>query len=134
MENRNKRRSLAGLLLLPLIVLFLQGCYYDNEEYLYVDTANCNTDDVSYSADISPVISSSCIGCHGGVNPSGNISLENYQQVKAAADIAPGNYGSLYGAVSHASGNSPMPKNSNMLSACTIAKIKAWIDQGAQEN
>ena len=133
MEHHNKI-SAAGLLLFALFMISLQGCYYDNEEYLYVDSANCNTTDMSYSADVWPVINASCTGCHGGANPSGNISLENYDQIAASAAISPGNYGSLYGAISHASGNSPMPKNSNMLPACTIARIKAWIDQGIQDN
>ena len=104
------------------------------EEYLYPATANCVTDNMSYANDVWPVISSSCTGCHSGVSPAGGIALENYTDVSGAAAIQPGNYGSLYGAISHASGNSPMPKNGNKLSDCTIAKIKAWIDQGMLEN
>lgn len=133
MENRNKR-PIWGLLAIFLMLTGLQSCYYDNEEYLYPASASCDTDNMSFASDVWPVISSSCVGCHGGNNPSGNIALENYNQVAAAAAIQPGNYGSLYGAISHASGNSPMPKNSNKLSDCTVSKIKAWIDQGALDN
>ncbi|RLD79793.1 MAG: hypothetical protein DRJ15_08605 [Bacteroidetes bacterium] len=134
MEPLNKIRLLISLLVLPLLIVSLSGCYYDNEEYLYPATANCVIDNMSYANDVWPVISSSCTGCHSGVSPAGGIALENYTDVSGAAAIQPGNYGSLYGAISHASGNSPMPKNGNKLSDCTIAKIKAWIDQGMLEN
>lgn len=112
----------------------ISGCYYDNEETLYPATAECNTDNMSFAGDVWPVINASCTGCHSGSSPSGNISLENYSGVAAAAAIDAGNYGSLYGVISHASGNSPMPKGGSKLSDCTIAQIKAWIDQGALDN
>ena len=133
MEHLNKKFFLISILVLPLLTLFLQGCYYDNEEYLY-NLTTCDTDNMSYANDVWPVISASCTGCHGGASPEGGISLENYYDVAAAAAIVPGNYGSLYGAISHASGNSPMPKNSDKLPDCTISKIRAWIDQGTLEN
>jgi hypothetical protein len=134
MEHLNKKKIIMKALLLAVLILSIQGCYYDNEEYLYPGTSNCNTEDMSYANDVWPVINSSCVGCHGGASPAGDIPLENYNDVAAAAAISPGNYGSLYGAISHASGNSPMPKNSDKLSDCTISKIKAWIDQGALDN
>jgi cytochrome c553 len=89
---------------------------------------------MSFTGDVWPVINASCTGCHSGSSPSGNVSLENYSAIAAAAAIGAGNYGSLYGTISHASGNSPMPKGGSKLSDCTIAKIKAWIDQGALDN
>ncbi len=133
MEHLNKRFNLISLLILPVLILFFQGCYYDNEEYLYNVTA-CDTENMSYANDVWPVISASCNGCHSGASPEGGISLENYIDVAASSAIGPGNYGSLYGVISHASGNSPMPKNSDKLPACTISKIMAWIDQGALDN
>ena len=132
MEHRNKKyktRIIAGL----VIILFLAGCYYDNEEYLYPQSAICETENMSYTNDIKPILDASCIGCHGGASPAGGIPLENYDDVAAAATIPPGSYGSLEGAVSHASGNSPMPKSADKLPDCTIDKIIAWIDQGALE-
>ena len=134
MEHRNKIRILAGFLVIPFLVLTISGCYYDNEEYLYPTSAECVTDNMSYSTDVWPVVSSTCTGCHGGASLAGGIPLEDYTDVSAAGAIGAGNYGSLYGAISHASGNSPMPKNGDKLSDCTIAKIKAWIDQGSQDN
>ena len=123
MEHLNNKSFLISILLIPLLILFLQGCYYDNEEYLY-NLTTCDTENMSYANDVWPVISASCTGCHSGASPEGGISLENYDDIAAAA-IDPGNYGSLYGAISHASGNSPMPKNSDKLPECTISKIAA---------
>ncbi len=134
MEHLNKVRTLHSMLIILFMMALITGCYYDNEEYLYPATADCNTDNMSYANDVWPVISSSCTGCHGGANPSGGIKLENYSDVSASGAIQAGNYGSLYGTISHASGNSPMPKNSDKLSDCTISKIKAWIDQGMLDN
>jgi hypothetical protein len=131
MEYLNKIRTALSLVLLAFMIT---GCYYDNEEYLYPESATCETDNMSFASDVWPVINSSCVGCHGGAAPAGNIALENYNDVAAAAAIQPGSYGSLYGAVSHASGNSPMPKSADKLPDCTIDQIKAWIDQGALDN
>lgn len=116
------------------MLIGFSGCYNDNEEELYPASANCETDNMSYANDVWPVINASCAGCHGGAAPAGDIPLENYNDVAASAAIGEGNYGSLYGSINHSSGNSPMPKGSDKLSDCTVAKIKAWIDQGAQDN
>lgn len=134
MEHLNRIRSILAGSVIFLMIITITGCYYDNEEYLYPQSAVCETDNMSFANDIWPVINASCKGCHGGGSPAGNIPLENYTDVAASAAISEGNYGSLYGAVSHASGNSPMPKNADKLSDCTIDQIKAWIDQGALDN
>ncbi len=134
MEHLNNNKLLIILMVFAMISITLSSCYYDNEEELYPSTANCVTENMSYANDVWPVINASCTGCHGGANPSGGIKLENYTDVAAAAAIGAGSYGSLYGTISHASGNSPMPKNGNKLPDCTISQIKAWIDQGAKDN
>lgn len=134
MEHRNNKYFLSLSVLILIMFATLQSCYYDNEEYLYPDLTDCATDNMSFASDVWPVINASCTGCHSGGSPEGGILLTNYTEVKAQALIGAGNYGSLYGVISHASGNSPMPKNSDRLPACTIVKIKAWIDQGAQDN
>jgi hypothetical protein len=131
MEHLNKIKLILSLLLAAVMI---SGCYYDNEEYLYPQSAICETENMSYTNDIKPLLDASCVGCHSGASPSGNISLDTYDAVATAAAIDPGSYGSLYGAVSHASGNSPMPKSADKLPDCTIDQIKAWIDQGALDN
>ena len=115
--------------ILALLVLIAStGCYYDNEEELY----NCSVDaaNMKYSSTINNLLTSyGCIGCHGTLAPSGNISLNTHAGVKAVADN-----GKLYGAISHAQGYQPMPQGSGKMNACDIKKIKAWIDAGAPNN
>jgi len=122
------------LLIISLLAI-LSGCYYDNEEELYPDQGNdCDTTNVTYSGTVYPVISSNCTSCHSGSTPQGNVLLEDYISISAAAAIPAGQYGSLYGAISHDPGNSPMPKNGTQLSDCKIRQIKVWIDAGRPDN
>jgi hypothetical protein len=89
----------------------------------------CDTVEVNYSAEISPIINTYCKGCHSGGNPSGNISLENYDQIHAVALS-----GKLYGSVSFSNGYVAMPYQGNMLPDCYVAMIKKWVDNGAPNN
>jgi len=134
MEHHNRLRKLKVILGLLVSATAISGCYYDDEETLYPASAECTTENMSFAGDVWPVINASCTGCHSGSSPSGNVSLENYSDVATAAAIGAGNYGSLYGTISHASGNSPMPKGGSKLSDCTVSQVKAWIDQGAPDN
>jgi hypothetical protein len=121
--------------LLFLFVVVLGGCYWDNEEVLYPDgTSNCDTTNVTYSGTIFPIINDNCISCHSGAAPTGGLLLEDYATISNQAQIPAGQAGSLYGAISHADGNSPMPQNENPLSDCDILKVKKWIDAGTPNN
>ncbi len=95
----------------------------------------CDSTNVTFSGTIWPgIINNYCLGCHSGANAGGGVHLENYSQVAAAANIPVGQPGSLWGAVSHANGNSPMPKNSNQLSDCKLTQISKWIANGTPNN
>ncbi len=89
-------------------------------------SAACNPDEFKFSANIYPLISTNCKGCHSGNQPTGGIRLEDYPTIKTAADN-----GSLYGSVAHLSGYSQMPKDGIMLSDCNINQILNWINNGA---
>lgn len=111
-----------------IILVSLNSCYYDKSDLLYPDTA-CDTTAVKYSTSVLPVLSSTCISCHGGSTPSAGISLDTYNGVKQQVDN-----GRLWGAVSHNPNYSPMPKNSTQLSTCNLNKIRIWIAAGAPNN
>ena len=116
------------LIVITLIVISSTGCYYNNEVDLY--GSNCDTTTVTYSTTIRGILNGyGCLGCHSGSSPSGSINLETHTSVKATADI-----GKLFGAISHASGFSPMPQGAPKMSQCDINKIKAWIDRGSPNN
>jgi mono/diheme cytochrome c family protein len=111
-----------------VLVLSVSSCYYDKEEVLYPDSI-CDTADVRYSTTVQPVLNSNCVSCHGGSTPSAGIKLDTYDGVSIQAAN-----GRLWGAVSHSNNFSPMPKNANKLSDCSLAKIKKWLDAGHPNN
>jgi hypothetical protein len=111
-----------------LVVALSSGCYYDNEEYLYPTAGLCDTANTTFST-VNTILQNNCVGCHSTGNAGGGYDLSNYTGVKVSADD-----GSLYATITWASGHSPMPKNGSKLDACSINKVKAWIDRGALNN
>jgi len=119
-------------LLAALLILGYSSCYYDKEELLYgVTDAPCTdtSSTVSYTQKLLPLFQQYCYGCHSGSFPSGGIVMGTY-----TADRAIGLNGKLYGAVSHASGYSPMPKGMSKMTSCQVAAIKTWVDSGMPNN
>jgi uncharacterized membrane protein len=117
-------------LLIPVLVVLVSGCYYDDETTLYPGSANCDSAVVStFSADVLPLLNSRCNSCHAGTSPSGGIKLNTYTEVTKYV-----NDQSLIGTIKHASGFSPMPKNASKMSDCQIQVIQSWIDAGALNN
>lgn len=113
-----------------LIAVIFNGCYYDVAEELYpLNNAPCDTSNVTYAESVLPILQGSCTSCHSGSSPSGNVSLDGYNNVKTYADN-----GKLMGAISHASGYAPMPQGGNKLSSCQISTIRKWINDGTLNN
>ena len=100
----------------------------------YCDQEDCDSVNVFFAETVFPIIQNNCYGCHSGSDPNGGISLTNYNQIKAAGSISPGNPGSLLGTITHAPGNVPMPENGSPLSDCNIAQIRKWINDGMPDN
>lgn len=90
---------------------------------------NCDTTLFTYSGAVLPTLQSSCIGCHSGTAPSGNIDLSTYANVRTVALS-----GQLIGVISHSPGFPQMPKGGNKLPECKITQIRKWIDAGAANN
>jgi hypothetical protein len=115
---------------LSFMMMTLAGCYYDVEEELYpAGTLACDTTNVTYATSIEPILQNNCYSCHTGSAPSGNINLLGYSNVKMYADN-----GSLLGAITHASGFTPMPFGGNKLDDCKIMMIQTWINKGTLDN
>lgn len=91
----------------------------------------CDTADMKYQANVVPILTTYCYGCHGTNTNSGSmgIVLEGYDNLKAKADN-----GALLGVINHASGFPAMPKDGSKLSACNIDKITSWVNNGAKNN
>jgi uncharacterized membrane protein len=89
----------------------------------------CNTTNVSFAADINPLLMTTCLSCHSGTNPSGGVSLNGYNDISQVALN-----GRLYGAVSWQAGFVRMPFGGQQLNDCFIDKLNAWINDGAKDN
>ena len=79
------------------------------------------------TADVNVILSANCginNSCHGASNTSG-YNLSNYAGVKSV-----GQTGQLYGAIAQTQAYIAMPQGGGKLSACNIAKVKRWIDNG----
>jgi len=117
------------LLITGIVLVWLtSSCYNDNYQTLY-PSGGCDTTNVTFTADVWPLISANCTGCHSGGAPSGNISLTNYSDVVAAL-----NGGRFLGSINHDPGYSAMPKGGSKLSDCSILKIENWANQGMPNN
>ena len=109
----------------------LNSCYYDNEEELY-SSELCQTENMSYSTDIVPILERNCQLCHSeataGILGAG-FNLEGHSNL-----ILHVNSGALIGSVRHSAGWSPMPKGGGKIPDCDIAKIESWINAGSPNN
>ena len=125
-------KFIPSLLFFVLSIFVISSCYYDDEQtlYQYVGT-DCNTDNVSFSTDIMPIISASCAtaGCHDSKTAASNTILETYDEIKGSVDSK-----RFLGSIVHDNKYKPMPLGGQFLPQCDIDKIKAWIDAGALDN
>lgn len=109
------------------------SCSKSNEvtqsENTGANTANCDTVNMGYAANVQPILQANCYSCHGNGNASGGVTLNEYAGVKQQADK-----GNLVSVITHAGGYPPMPQGEAKLSDCDINKIKAWIGRGTLNN
>ena len=89
----------------------------------------CDTVNMTYTANVLPIIKNNCYSCHGDGNTSGGVSLGDYASLKTRATN-----GDLIGTITHASGYPAMPEGGAKLSDCDINKIQDWINRGALNN
>ncbi len=111
------------------LIVFTFGCSYENKEELFPAAAECETEDISFSAFIKPLSERSCAkaGCHVGSFPSANLDLSDYEGLKQIADD-----GQFVGRITETSG-SLMPQD-GALPQCEILKITSWVQAGAPNN
>lgn len=93
------------------------------------NAGGCETDNVSFSGFVKPLLENKCQGCHSGAAPSGGVDLTTHTNIQVYA-----NNGKLVGTVDHQAGFEPMPQGGAKIDDCSIDKIKSWIDAGALDN
>lgn len=121
--------KIKGFILVSLMLYCFQSCYYDNREDLYPTLGSCEPAEVSYLADIIPIMEAECYVCHNNNLQEGNVNLEGFSNIKLYV-----NNGSLYGSIVHDPAYSVMPPGGQKINACSIEKIRTWIEAGAPEN
>ncbi len=121
-----KNLQCAFLIMFLGSIFAISGCYYDNKAEMYGNTV-CDTANPTYTATIQPMINQNCIGCHGSNNPSGGVSLINYDQVKAVATK-----GSLEWTMNQSGGYVLMPPGGK-LATCKLNQVAKWIRNGAPQ-
>ena len=117
--------------LLPILSfslsLFLGSCSSDSDANPIEQTPTPDPmAKVTYNKDIKTLINNSCAtsACHDATNPTGNLSLTNYTQVKAATES-----GKLLTRVN----NNTMPPSSP-LSTNNKQLLEKWKTDGYLEN
>jgi uncharacterized membrane protein len=104
-----------------LIMVSVQGCYYDNAEDLYPVTIDTTDTTPTFKDDIQPLITTSCAssGCHaaGASNPV----LETYGQIKSQ----------ITRIEARAIVEKTMPQSDPKPTEKELADLKTWIDSGA---
>ncbi|RXK50660.1 c-type cytochrome domain-containing protein [Aquirufa rosea] len=85
-------------------------------------TSTCDTMTITFDKSVWPILQYNCTSCHSGAIISGGVDLSTYDKV-----ISYVKNGKLYGAITHATGYSPMPSSTTRLSNCDINIIKKWI-------
>lgn len=113
-----------------LTATFLPSCYYDNGTDLYPNP--CDTAAVSFSLNVEPIINVNCYVCHSTSSASSagaGIVLEGYSNL---ADHA--SSGLLMAVLDWDGTAADMPKSGEQLSLCNRDLIRAWINQGQQDN
>jgi Planctomycete cytochrome C len=89
----------------------------------------CDTNNVTYSGSIAPLMATKCTGCHSGASPQGGLNLTAWSVANTVAMD-----GRLNGAVQHQAGFTAMPLNGAILPQCEIDMISIWVQAGAPNN
>lgn len=123
-----KRLGIAAAI---IVVGIAASCSKENEETLKAQQGPvvCDTTGMQYSTDVLPILQTNCYRCHGNGIVTGGVTLDGYANLHARVVN-----GDLVGAITHAAGYTPMPFDGGKLSDCDIAKIRAWINEGAPDN
>jgi Planctomycete cytochrome C len=95
------------------------------------------TDSVYFAADVLPVLTANCVGCHGGTN---GLFVDTYETLMGSAlhgpVVIPGNGegSTLIKKLRGTTFGVRMPQGGPYLPDSVTNKISRWIQQGAKKN
>ncbi len=91
--------------------------------------APCDSTASSFATDIFPLLQNYCVGCHNPARSDGGIDISTHSNIMPYVEN-----GSLIGSMKHDPFYAIMPPSGSILSACRIAQVQKWIDEGALDN
>jgi mono/diheme cytochrome c family protein len=91
-----------------------------------------DTKQVTYVKDVEPILSASCVGCHGSNKKKAGVDVSSYTNVMKIVKTEKPDDSRLYKCVAGVKGVKKMPPK-NPLESDQIATIKTWISTGAKE-
>src|ERR1700730_1238620 len=96
-------------------------------------TEPMRADEVSFNQDIRPILSNRCFKCHGPDLKKAGMNLRDRDSAVKKA-ILPGKAAEspLIARVTSTDAKKKMPAKGDALTADQVAKLRAWIDQGAK--
>src|SRR5262245_9403709 len=101
---------------------------------LVVAAPASGADPVDYRKDIRPVLQERCYACHGALKQNAKMRLDSGAGMLKAGVVVPGkpDESELLARVSSADPDTRMPPEGHPLKPEQVAKIRAWIEQGAK--
>ena len=89
---------------------------------------------VDFARDIEPILTKSCVGCHGPLKSKGSLRLDSRAAAMKAGVLAPGKpaESELLKRIAAKDDARMPPEPQKNLNGAEIAKLKLWIEQGAQ--
>jgi hypothetical protein len=141
---KTKKFTLAIIMACGVILCSCYSHNWDNMQPKAVTTTTTTTTCptlptvVSYSANIAPILNTSCgitgsTNCHNGTHGStSGIDLSTLGGAAGQATGSPATNSPMYLAITWAAGTNGMPQTGNRLTSCEIAAILAWSQGGCQ--
>src|SRR5450755_2462532 len=126
-----KKQLTILFILMVFSLLFWSSCTSEKLE------PDCNTQNISYSLNVVPILKSNCYKCHSSGNSVGSYGhlLDNYDSlIPFTIRDANTHISFLEGAITHTPGYLAMPYMDGKLDTCAIKQIQAWITQGRPNN
>ncbi len=117
--------------LFMLFVIAISSCSKNNKEDIIAGLDPCDTDNVTYSLVIKPILDQFCntSGCHNSTSVAAGYNFQDFNTLSTAAlqDV-------FIGSIRHETAYSNMPKGGDKLTDCQISQIETWISDGAPNN
>lgn len=133
--QRSKKRWIISWLCVCAISVIGHGALFADDTPAIGPSSP--TSIANYLKDIKPVLKDRCFACHGVLQQKGNLRLDTAAFMRKGGDGGPAivegqpDASELIARITSTDQSTRMPPEGHALTAEQIAKIRAWIEQGA---